>query len=261
MGILLVMLNEIYRRFLIIWNYKFNLVMQLVMVALIFLGATFFLGHGQIDPSQAPSMLLGYGVWCYARIILLESSYYLTIEAQSGTLEQMYMSPVNASALVVGRMIAMLISTTLTLILPVGALAFFLHINLSLSWDALPVLLLTLIGLFGLSLVLCGAVLVFKQVDNLSDLIQNALLFLAGTLVPLSSFPGWLAAISRMLPLTQGIVILREITFGGQSIASTLANGSLLWLIFQSFLYLFLGWVAFKVCERVAINQGLLGQY
>ncbi len=261
MTIPLVMCNEIYRRFLIIWNYKFNLVMQLVMVALIFLGATFFLGHGQIDPHQAPSMLLGYGVWCYARIILLESSYYLTIEAQSGTLEQMYMSPVNAGFLVVGRMLAMLISTTLTLILPVGALAFFLHISMPLSWDALPVLLLTLTGLFGLSLILCGAVLVFKQVDNLSDLIQNMLLFLAGTLVPLSSFPNWLAVISRMLPLTQGIVILRRIIFEGQSLASTWVDGSLLWLMLQSFLYLCLGWVVFKVCERVAMRQGLLGQY
>lgn len=261
MGILLVMLNEIYRRFLIIWNYKFNLLMQIAMVTLIFVGATFFLGHGQIDPVQAPSMLLGYGVWCYARLILLESSYYLAIEAQSGTLEQMYMSPVSASALVVGRMIAMLISTTLTLALPLGGMALFLHITIPLRWDALPVLLLALVGLFGLSLVLCGAVLVFKQVDNLSDLIQNSLLFLAGTLVPLSSFPGWLAAISRTLPLTQGIVIMRGIIFGGQSLASTLANGSLPWLILQSSLYLCFGWAAFKICERVAMNRGSLGQY
>jgi ABC-2 type transport system permease protein len=261
MGILLAILNEIYRRFLIIWNYKFNLVMQLVMVTLIFLGATFFLGHGQIDPAQAPTMLLGYGVWCYARIILLESSYYLTIEAQSGTLEQMYMSPVNASVLLVGRMFAMLISTTLTLILPLGGLALLLHIHLPLNWGTVPVLFLSLVGLFGLSLILCGAVLVFKQVDNLSDLIQNSLLFLAGTLVPLSSFPGWLATISRLLPLTQGIVILREITLGGQSLGSTLANGSLSWLIIQSLIYLCLGWVTFKVCEKVAMRQGLLGQY
>lgn len=261
MTIPLVMCNEIYRRFLILWNYKFNLVMQLVMVALIFLGATFFLGHGRIDPNQAPTMLLGYGVWCYARIILLESSYYLAIEAQSGTLEQMYMSPVNASVLVIGRMFAMLISTTLTLIVPVGTLALFLHVRMPLNWEMLPVLLLTLAGLFGLSLILCGAVLVFKQVDNLSDLIQNTLLFLAGTLVPLSSFPAWLAAVSWTLPLTQGIVILRRMAFEGQTLVSTWSDGSLVGLVLQSALYLGLGWVAFKICERVAMRQGLLGQY
>jgi ABC-2 type transport system permease protein len=255
------MCNEIYRRFLIVWNYKFNLIMQLVMVTLIFLGATFFLGHGQIDPQQAPSMLLGYAVWCYARIILLESSYYLTIEAQSGTLEQMYMSPVNASALLVGRMVAMLITTTLTLILPVGGIALLLHVHLALRWEALPILLLTLLGLFGLSLVLCGAVLVFKQVDNLSDLTQNAMLFLAGTLVPLSSFPHWLAVIAQIFPLTQGIVVLRELILDGQSMATIWANGSLPWLIFQSLLYLVLGWTAFKIFERVSMHKGLLGQY
>lgn len=261
MSIPLVMCNEMYRRLLLVWSYKFNMLMQLAMVALIFLGAAFFLGHGQIDPQQAPSMLLGYAVWCYARIILLESSFFLTVEAQSGTLEQMYMSPVNAGFLLIGRMLAMLISTSCTLVLPVGTLSLLLHVSLPLQWLSVPILLLALIGLIGFCMMICGAVLVFKQVDNLADLLQNALLFLAGTLVPLSSFPGWLAAISRLFPLTQGIVVLREITFEGQSLAVTWANGSLPWLILQSLLYLGLGWTVFKICERVAMHRGLLGQY
>lgn len=261
MAIPLVMFNEMYRRILLVWSYKFNMLMQLVMVALIFLGAAFFLGHGQIDPRQAPSMLLGYAVWCYARIILLESSYFLTVEAQSGTLEQMYMSPVNAGFLLIGRMLAMLISTSFTLILPVGTLALLLHVSLPFHWLSVLILLVALAGLIGFSMILCGAVLVFKQVDNLADLLQNALLFLAGTLVPLSSFPGWLAAISRLFPLTQGIVVLREISFEGLSLATTWTNGSLPWLILQSLLYLGLGWTVFKICERVAMQRGLLGQY
>lgn len=261
MTIPFIMFNEIYRRFLLVWSYRFNLLMQLLMIALIFLGAAFFLGHGQIDPQQAPSMLLGYGVWCYARITLLEGTFFLSVEAQSGTLEQMYMSPVSASFLLVGRMLAMLISTTIVLIVPVGILALLLHVSIPFHWLALPVLLIALAGLFGLSMILSGAVLVFKQVDNLADLLQNALLFLAGTLVPLSSFPRWLAIISQMFPLSQGIVVLREVSFGDQSLATIWANGSLPWLLVQTVLYVCVGWATFKICERVAMHKGLLGQY
>lgn len=261
MTTLLVLRNEIHRRFLIIWDYKFDLLMQLMTVALIFIGASFFLGHGQFDTRQVPTMLLGYSVWFYARIVMLESSYHLEVEAQAGMLEQMYMSPFHASTLLVGRMLAMLISATVLLSIPVGALIVLLHVNIPLHWEAVPVLLLILVGLFGFTLILCGAVLVFKQVQTFADLLQNALLFLAGTLVPLSSFPGWLAAIARTLPLAQGIVVLREITFENKSLFTTWANGGIFWLALNSLLYLCIGWLLFKVCERVAMHQGSLGQY
>src|SRR6266567_3135924 len=253
--------NETYKRLLIIWDYRFNILTQLVTVAFIFIGATFFLGGGQFDTAQLPSLFLGYLVWFYARIVILTTSEDLMSEAQSGTLEQMYMSPVPSELLVLGRMLATLVSTTIMVLLTSISLVLLMHINIPLRWEGLPVLLVTLVGLFGFSLMLGGAALVFKQIEALADLLQNALLFLTGSLLPVNHFPYWLEAFAKTLPITQGIIVIRNVMLGGQSLTSAWANGSLIWLAIHSTLYLCCGWLIFKWCERFAKKQGSLSHY
>ncbi|HLH61208.1 MAG TPA: ABC transporter permease [Ktedonobacteraceae bacterium] len=258
---LLAIFNETYKRLLIMWDYKFNVLIQLVTIGLIFIGATYFIGGGQFNPSQVTSIFLGYIVWFYARIVIMNTSADLINEAEGGTLEQMYMTPTRTELLVLGRMLATLISTTIMVLLTALALIFILGIHFPLRWDGLLILVLTLAGLLGFTLILGGAALVFKQVDALADLMQNALLFLTGSLLPVSHFPNWLADIAKTLPITQGIIVLRNIELNGQSLATTWANGSLLWLIVHSAIYLSAGWIIFKWCERIAKRQGSLSQY
>jgi len=237
------------------------MIVQLVTVGLIFLGASFFLGGGHFDPRQLAPVLIGYVVWFYARIVIMSTSVDLVGEAQAGTLEQIYMSPVSASLLLLGRMLALLISTTVMVFLVAGLLILLLGIHLPLRWEGLPVFFLALTGLFGFTLVLSGFGLVFKQIDSLADLIQNMLLFLTGSLLPVEHFPNWLAFIAKTLPITQGIIVLREVLLRGDSLASTWQNGSLFWLVVHSALYLTIGLLVFKWCEKIAKRQGTLGQY
>lgn len=256
-----IILNETVKRLLILIDYKFNLLTQLLVLALIFIGATFFLGHGHFDRQQLPEQLLGFIVMFYARIAILETSHDMISEASAGTLEQMYMSPLPSELLLLGRVIALLLSTTVMMVLTIGSLALLLNIHLPLNWAGLLILLITLAGLFGFTLALSGAALIFKQVDALADMIQNLLLFVTGALVPISLFPNWLAAIAQTLPITQGIVVLRAILLDGQSLSTVWANGSLLYLLIHSSLYLFGGWLIFKISERYVRRHGSLGQY
>ena len=128
-------------------------------------------------------------------------------------------------------------------------------------WQGLLVLAMTLVGVYGFGFIVAGATLVFKQVESFANLMQNVLVFLNGTLLPVHNMPGWLANIARLLPSTQGIVVLRRILLDGQSLASVWRDGSLLWLIVHSALFLATGWLVFGICERVAKEQGSLGQY
>jgi len=258
---LLAIFNETYKRILIMWDYKFNVLTQLITIGLIFIGATYFIGGGQFNPQQVTSIFLGYIVWFYARIVIMNTSADLIGEAEAGTLEQMYMTPARTELLVLGRMLATLISTTIMVLLTALALILILGIRFPVRWEGLFILLLTLVGLLGFTLILGGAALVFKQVDALADLMQNALLFLTGSLLPVSHFPNWLAFIAKTLPITQGIIVLRNVVLNGQSLSSTWANESLIWLIVNSSLYLIAGWIIFKWCERIAKKQGSLSQY
>ena len=260
-SVLSVIFNETYKRLLIIRTYKFDMLMQLVTVGLIFLGASFLLQGGQFNPSQSASILLGYVVWFYARIVIMSTSGDLVGEAQAGTLEQMYMSPIAPGLLLLGRMFALLVSTTFLVILPTLCITLLLGIHIPLRWEGIPVLLITLAGLFGFTLILSGAALVFKQISELADLVQNTLLFLTGSLLPISRFPTWLAAIAKTLPITQGIIVLRNVVLNGQSLSSSWSDQSLVWLLVHSTIYISAGWIIFKWCEHFARKQGSLGQY
>lgn len=197
----------------------------------------------------------------YARSTIMETSADMLAESSAGTLEQMYMSPLPSEFLLLGRLFALLISTTIMMLITIGSLALLLHISIPLGWTGLLILLITLAGLFGFTLALSGAALMFKQIDALADVLQNVLLFVTGALFPISIFPGWLAAIARTLPITQGIVVLRAVVLNGESLSAALANGSLVYLLIHSTLYLCGGWLIFKGCERYARRHGSLGQY
>lgn len=258
---LLAMFNETYKRFLIIWDYRFNVLTQVVLVAIIFMGASFLLGNGKFDAIQLTTLFIGYIMWLYARVVITSTSGDLLGEAQAGTLEQMYMSPAPAEVLLIGRMFAMLLSTTIMVLLTAILLILLLHINVPLRWEAIPVILLTLAGLSGFTLILGGATLLFKQTEALADLIQNLLLFLTGSLLPIDRFPNWLAVIAKTLPMTQGINVLRNVVQNNQSLLSAWNDYSLILLITHSFAYLCVGWIVFKWCEKLVKKQGTLSHY
>lgn len=261
MSFSLILYNETRKRLLIIWDYKSNVVSQIFMMILIFVGASFLVGGGQFHPDQLSSMLLGYTVWYYARIVILSISSEMLSEAQIGTLEQIYMSPAHPAWILLARMFVLLATSTVIVVLPTILIATPLGIRLPFRWEGLVIFGITLIGLFGFALALAGAALVFKQIDTLADLVQNVFLFMSGSLLPISHFPGGLIIVAQALPITQGILVLRNVVIQGQSLISTVSDGSLLWLMLNSFIYLCIGCFTYVVCERYAKQKGSLGQY
>ena len=261
MNFSLILYNEARKRTLILWDYKSNAFMQIFMMILIFVGATFLVGGGQFRPDQITSILLGYTVWYYARIVILNISSQMIGEAQIGTLEQIYMSPAHPAWILLARMFVLLFTSTVIVIIPTILIVTPLGIHFPFRWQGLIVFAITLSGLFGLALALAGAALVFKQINTLADLLQNVLLFLTGSLLPITHFPQWLFVVAQALPLTQGIFILRNVVLQGQSLTSTMSNGSLLWLSINSSIYLVAGWFIYIICERQAKLKGSLGQY
>ncbi len=182
-------------------------------------------------------------------------------EAQSGTLEQMYMSPLPSWVILVGRVIATFMTSTAMVAIVGGILMLWLGISLPLTWQALPPFVLTMLGLFGFGYAFGGATLALKQVGALPNLVTNMMLFLNGALPPVHFLPSTLETIARLLPTTQGIIVIRKITFEGDSLSSLWADGSLVYLTLHSAGFLIAGWVIFAAAERVAKRRGTLGQY
>ncbi len=245
----------------VIWSYRFNMAVMVARLSMWFVLINLFTGGGRLDPELLAPTLIGYIVWFYAASGISTMGRNLMEEAQTGTLEQMYMTPAPTTIIVLGRALSSLATSTAMVLFIGVALALVLGIRVPLRWEALPVFALTMIGLFGLGFVIAGATLVFKQVDQLANLIENTLMFLSGALLPVHLLPAALEAFARVLPTTQGIIVLRQVILDGRPLASVWSDGRLPLLMIHSSIFLAVGWLTFKGCERIARGNGSLGQY
>lgn len=261
MAQLTTILNETHKGLLLAWNYKVDLILEIFIMGFAFIGLSFLIGGGQLEEEQLTASLIGYLVWYYAVKAIADMSTSLKNEMQAGTLEQMYMSPTDAGFLILGRSFSTIFTTTIIAALIALGPMLLLNIRLPLAPATVPIFIITILGLFGFGFAVGGFTLIFKQVASLSDLVQYALVFLNGALLPVEVFPPWLAAVAKLLPTTQGIIVLRQIALEGMTLADTWRDGSLGGLIIHSAVFLLLGWFIFKWCENFAREKGLLGQY
>ena len=255
------MFNEAYKELLHLWSYKYNTLAEMIQRSIGFLAIGLILGQGNLQATQMAFVLPGWMMSFYARIILFQVNDTISSEAQIGTLEQMYMSPIFSGVLLLGRVLAILIVATLMVGLTACGLSLLLGLHLILSWEALPVIAITLAGLFGFSFILGGTAIIYKNAHSMADLIQDLLLFINGTFVAVSLLPGWLQTLALALPTTYGITVIRAVVINGQSLGSLIANGNLLLLSTHSAAYFIGGWLFYRWCERYAKRQGSLGQY
>jgi ABC-2 type transport system permease protein len=259
--VLLALRAEMHKGFWLLWNYRFNSIAELFVMGFVFVGASFLLGRGQFDSVEVTSMLLGYVVWYFGLTAISNMSYNLMEEARTGTLEQMFMSPVPMGVIVLGRVFAVLVTATAQIGIVAVVVALLMKLQIPMRLEGIPIFLLTIMGLLGFGFVIGGLTLIYKQVFAIANLIQNAFVFLTGALMPVSLFPDWLQFLSKLLPSTQGIIVLRHVVLDGQSLLSTWNDGSLIWLIVNSSVYFIGGLLFFTYCENIAKNQGTLGQY
>lgn len=256
-----IMTNETRKGLIIAWAYKFNWLVGVFMLCFIFVGIGFFMGNGELDNDILAPALLGYLVWFYALEAISNMSWSLREETQTGTLEQMNMSPLSMGMLLVGRALSTLISTTIMVMIAGLTLMLLLNIRLPVKLAALLPFGLTLAGLYGFGFIIGGLTLIYKHTESFANLIQNALLFLNGAFLPVDRLPRTLEIIATALPSTQGIIVTRRIVIEGYNLLDVWQDGSLPFLIVHSALFFIGGLLFFKWCELVARRRGTLGQY
>lgn len=261
MGALKVMVNEVYKGLLVAWYYKFETLLSLLLMGGIFLGIVFFIGGGQFNQGSISFILVGYLMWYYATIIISNMSYELIIEAQAGTLEQIFMSPVPVPLLLISRSLATLMISTISIVIFSVVMIWGLHINIHIGWPGLTVFIITMAGLFGFGYIIAGATLMFKRVTALANVVMNVLLFLNGSILPVDKFPPWLSTFAKILPTTQGIILLRETMLAARPLADLWEDGSLIFLLGHSVLFFCGGLLVFMWCIRSAKQAGTIGYY
>ncbi len=107
--------------------------------------------------------------------------------------------------------------------------------------------------MFGVSYMIAGMAIIYKQIGSFLQISQFILLGL--TFVPVSVFP-----LLELAPAMKGVDMVRQVMIHGFSLSDfTLFDYSS--LILNAIVYFVLGVIVYLRCERTAMVKGVLGQH
>lgn len=221
----------------------------------IFLSTQYMAGSSDVFGERLDTVVVGYVIWSLVLYIVNDIATNLQMEASTGTLEQVFLSPFGAPRVFFARAIASLTLRFLLILLVLTIITAITGSQLSFP----PILLLPLsallIGAYGLAFLIGACALVFKKVQQLLSLFQFLLFFLLAT--PTENWTGPARVLANMLPILPSTGLLRDVMAREQSLdwgiwAIALTN---------SLIYFAIGTLLFRWSENKAKRQGSLGRY
>jgi ABC-2 type transport system permease protein len=192
----------------------FLVVIVMTLAGLMFAPAE-TLASGQAS-RYAGVVVYGFVLFLFLSDTLWNIGYNLRREQKQGTLEQLYMSPASKFASLLSRVSVNLLWSSLLSMTSVwimtamiGRLPFF---NAPLG---LLMMILTLSGTFGLGFAFAAWTLRIREAaQSAANLLQFAFILLCAPFFPFGSLPPWVLGLSRLIPLSYGVDVVRS-TFMG----------------------------------------------
>jgi ABC-2 type transport system permease protein len=264
--------NEVRKGLWFAWAERLQIALELPFFVLFILLFGPLLGAGHQIAARHLSWTLNSGRVSQLVIVLVPAMFFyfqavklfwrLLAEIQSGTIEQVYLSPLPSWLVAVaGRIVAALIETLLLTGVLYGIVSAF--VTLHFHWApaaVVPALFLIIAGV-GYSLIIGGMTLVWKRIQLIQEVILLLVMVFAIAAVPVLSVPGWFTAIGRLFPATQAVASLSQLMIADRSVPGLWGTGGLVWVAVTAAAYLGIGIGAFRLGERTAKARGTLGSY
>ena len=252
----------LYKRFLLLVRYPANTLAQLVSVYLFF-AVIFFGGRVAAESVGAGAgalaatfdgLIVGWFLWTMSLTAYFSLAMNITRESQWGTLEQLYMSAYGFGAVMVANVVALLVESALwgAVILPLMLVTTGRPLTVDLLTVG-PVAFFALLSVVGIGFVFGGLALVYKRIENVSQLMQFALIGLIAA--PIADVPAL-----RYLPLVQGSAMLQRAMQGGVRLWEFPA-ADLAILAGTGVVYGLAGFYVFSRASDYARKKGVMGHY
>ncbi len=252
-------LAELKREWIILRRYFVETFSFVIGLTIIFYGlfesTRFIAGPGVQMGDRLDSIIIGYVLWSFCLFILGDIAGGLQQEAQTGTLEQLFLSPFGAARIFLTRAVANL---TIQIIINLSILSIIIALTgsqLSFPPTLLLPLFTVLLGAYGLALAMGSLALLIKRVQQVLGIFQFVLFFLL--LIPVENWAKSASFLQWLLPMTGGAGLLRAVMARGESLSLA---GFLLALL-NGAVYFSLGLFLFRFAEREAKRKGQLGGY
>ena len=206
----------------------------------------------------------------YFSFVLVGSIFYVYIvsslfglgramfwERAQGTIEALFLSPMNYVAYMLGIAAAAFITSTVDVLL-----LFFLgnilgfrvqHIDVPLLISGV---LLMILALFGLGLIVNAITLTFRDRVNTANTLMTVLLVFSGIVCPIAIMPEWAQIIGKAVPFTYGLDILRASLIYESDLANVLGN--IAGIIVLAAFYVIIGVILLKRIETNSRKKAML---
>lgn len=204
--------------------------------------------------------VLGASMWIVSWMTLDRIGTTLRDERIAGTLEQSYLAPINRFLILAGMSLVLFITNTI---------AFFGVVVLSIvSVDgsaaiglgpAFLVLAFSTLPLFGISFVIAGVMVRFKEPGGFISIVNLLMAILMGVYYPVSILPSWAQLASKFLPQTWALQAMRMILLSKISLSVLLPN--YIALAAMAVVYPIIGYSVFKLYLDKAAVSGDLSKF
>lgn len=247
--------NEAAKGLTLMWRRRAIVASTVVMQGIVYLGISLFIGGGHIVRPLMTLTLPALLASVVAVTAALQGSGGLAEEINGGTLEQTPLSPAPPELQVLGRLAALAVeglavAATLGVIFTV---AFDLHFDLRPA-VVVPAALTVVAGL-GYGLVITGLTVRLTSIGAVTHVVNMAVQFFGGMLVPVALFPHGLETFARFLPITLGVQAL-DATMAGKALSTTWSDGTLPLLVAYAAASFTLGMAIYSRNIRRARRQG-----
>ncbi|WP_458206188.1 ABC transporter permease [Haladaptatus sp. NG-SE-30] len=237
-------------------RYPVNTVSQLVTIYALF-AIVFFGGRAVAGPAITDSIdgiIVGFFLFTAAIVAYSGLSWNITREAQWGTLEQLFMSPLGFGTVMSLKVVVNVIFSLLWGVVVLALMLLTTQTNLTLDLLTVgPLLVLAVASAVGVGFVFAGLALLYKRIENAFQLVQFGFIGLISA--PVEAYPAL-----RWLPLSEGSYLLRRAMSDGVHLWEFPAE-SLDILLLTATGYIVVGYLFFDRAQRRARQKGVLGHY
>lgn len=228
-----------------------------------FVGGLQSASFGQITGTEEfiPFIVIGSVLNSYVNTLLYGMGESIRREAIQGTLDYVLVAPTNKVYVLIGKALSESLSSTMFAAsqLAISALLFGMNLTLGVMLPVFLIVILLILGLYGLSLVLAAFSLLYKQSHDVSETIGYVFYVFSPVRYPLESLPFWAQIFGKIIPLTYALIIVRSIMLLGASLSSLYFE--VLALLAIDAVLIFAGFYLFNWMENKAKKSGAISHY
>jgi len=208
-----------------------------------------------------PFIVIGAVLNSYVNTLLYGMGENIRKESYQGTLDYVLAAPCNKAYVLIGKALSESVSSTIFAAsqLTISVILFGMNLTLGVMLPVFFIVILLMLGLYGMSLILAAFSLMYKQSYDLSQTIGYVFYIFAPVRYPVESLPTWAQIFGKLIPLTYALIIVRSFMLLGTDFSAVYFE--VLALVIIDVVLLVAGFYLFSWMEEKTKKSGTISHH